>query len=105
MQAKMPEPDLPYPEGPLDSVDWDKVPLREIAVTALVPTQEGLSLYTLAYLVNGGEPKNDCQVVWHKGRLYIHNGHHRWAIAWLTGARLMSARVVEIRNREAVPWQ
>lgn len=100
-------PDIPrtYPHDHLRDLtdeDWRAMPAVGVRIDQLIPTQEAVSLADLAKIVNGGEPNGGDgwtgRAVRWNGRLYLHDGHTRWVIAWLTGHRRFWVRIAEGRT-------
>ena len=89
----------PYSEDALHRLHpdgWADIPTRELLAHDLTPTQPALAVDRILHHLAGGEPETGdhaLHVVSHGGRLYVHDGHHRWAIACARGASL-PARVV-----------
>lgn len=92
----------PYSQRELDRMtpqDWQRIPPVRVPTADLIPTQECLVIDRLAHLLASGEPEGGDpygHAVLFDGRLYSHDGHHRWGICWLTGAPTTQVRIVEV---------
>lgn len=90
----------PYPTGRLQALHpdgWADVKPRPVLITDLTPTQPAVTIDRLLHLQEGGEPETGDpypHVVDHEGRLYVHDGHHRYVIALIRGEASFPARVV-----------
>lgn len=81
-----------HPDG------WQNIPLRSILVADLTPTQPDVSIARLRHLLDGGDPETGDRaphVIAHSGRLWVHDGHHRYVLALARGQRWLSCRVVD----------
>lgn len=94
-------PDVPrtYPRDRIQDwadQDWLEVPAAYVPTISLIPTQEGVSLERIIHVLNGGEPETGdlARAVMHEGRLYLHDGHHRWLVALMRGEPVFPVRVV-----------
>ena len=102
--TSMPLPVLPrpYPHTHLDAWsdnDWLRVPATAVSITDLVPSQSGLCLRAFARVVNGGPSESGDpagRAVRYRGCLHLHDGHHRWALAWARGEPTFNVRIVEV---------
>jgi len=71
-------------------------PVVAVRTADLVPTQEHVVIARLLALDAGGPcegPDPYPHIVAWCGRLYVHNGHHRWLRALLRGRRWLLVRV------------
>lgn len=88
--------DRPYIEDDLPPFeDWTWGPIF-VLMRDLVPTQPLLVIDRLAHIFNGGIPRGGDMhphVVHTGNKFYIHDGHHRWAAAWLSGQDGMHVRI------------
>src|SRR5690349_3916460 len=104
---KPPHLPRPYPEHellPLTDAQWRERPAVDVPITDLIPTQDGLSLHHLARLHNGDVSESGDhagRAVVHEGKLYLHDGTHRWAIAYLRGDTTLTTRVVDVHGQPA----
>jgi ParB-like chromosome segregation protein Spo0J len=72
------------------------IPSTPVPPAVLHPTQPVLRVDRLLAIAAGGpaEGPDPCpHVVDVDGRLYVHNGHHRWAVALLSGKPTIDVRV------------
>lgn len=75
-----------------------EVPTTLVDVSALFPTQDKVRIDRLIALARGYQaegPDLYPHVVAHNGRLWIHNGHHRWLCALLRGDTTLEVRIEE----------
>lgn len=91
----------PYSEDHLDLTDdqWRTIPATTVPIGDLTPSQSDLSLTHLARIANGGPSLTGDtagRAVVYEGRLWLHDGHHRWAVACLRGAQEFLVRVVDL---------
>lgn len=71
---------------------WMTVPIVEVPVADLVPVQDHL---TLSALLHGGDSRDPFpHVVSHGGRMYLEDGHHRYARAVLRAVPTLFARLL-----------
>jgi hypothetical protein len=95
----------PYDESRLPSYEWiyANVAAVEIDPRGLLPSQPDLDLSRVLHFANGGPPEgpDEClHVVEFGGRYYVHDGHHRWVVAYSRGKKV-SARLVSAENAMA----
>jgi hypothetical protein len=96
----------PYDEDDLPTYEWihANVRPRPVWTTAVRPTQPMLDLDRLL-AIHRGEPAEGPDphphVVQLDGGLWIHNGHHRWAVALLRGEPTIPVRVVTLARSAA----
>lgn len=94
------EPPYPYRTDALERLHpdgWQNIKPRSVRVADLTPTQPTVTLDRLRHLLGGGAPETDDpfpHVVAHEGHLYVHDGHHRYAIA-LCSRTTLRCRVVD----------
>lgn len=95
----------PYDTAPLEALHpdgWPQVEPTLVKVADLTPTQPDVSIDRLVHHHHGGEPETGDpypHVVMHRGRLYVHDGHHRYVLALLRGDATVFARVVAVNRR------
>lgn len=90
----------PYAEDDVPPFEeWTTAPV-EVHVTDLIPTQPVLVIDRLHDLMCGAAPHglDPYPHIVNAGDLYIHDGHHRWAIAWLQGRSKIEVRMSKIRK-------
>lgn len=78
------------------------IPPRTVATDRLRPTQPFLVIERLLQLRDGAPqegPDPYVHAVELGEQLYVHNGHHRWALALLSGQRTIDARIQPGRRR------
>lgn len=79
--------------------DWETLPVTHIPLDHLTPTQNSLLIDRLIDITNG-QPRDGGDTYGHtvhyNGRLYIHDGHHDWALRWLRGEQTVPVRVKRI---------
>lgn len=88
--------------------DWQSVPVVQVRACDLVPTQSCLVIDRLIALTEGGqrEAGDICgHAIFFNGRLYIHDGHHDWALRWLREEQYVPVRVKRIEVACADPCQ
>lgn len=81
-----------HPDG------WASISPQAVAVEKLVPTQADVSLARLQHHAHGGAPETGDphpHVILYGGRAYLHDGHHRYAVALLRGGASLACRVVD----------
>ena len=94
-----------YDEHALDWVTDDylnQLPVSWLPPLSLTPSQEGVSFTHVARYVN--EQASDgtpLHVVRHNVRDLIHNGHHRWLVAILTGIPTVACWVTDNEGHPA----
>lgn len=79
--------------------DWQTVPITRVPVSHLTPTQACLNIDRLIQITQGHPRENGdaCgHTINYNNRLYIHDGHHDWAIRWLRGERYIPVRIKHI---------
>jgi hypothetical protein len=87
-----------------DEDRWQDVPTVSVATADLIPTQSHVVIDRLTHLLDGGEPETGDpypHVIAHKGRLYVHDGHHRYVLALASKQAEMKVRLVN-ENGETV---
>lgn len=80
----------PYPPTGLTTKRWDLVPVQEVKIDDLQPTQDHLSWHAMRY----GRLQLPVHVVSYRGTLYLENGHHRVMQAYVRGVRTVKAHVL-----------
>ncbi len=92
---------IPYSEDALEKLHpfgWLDIPVSWVLPESLTPTQSDVAVSRLLHHKYGGsaEAGDYCiHVVAYEGRLYIHDGHHRWTIAMLLNSITIPARIVD----------
>lgn len=83
-----------HPDG------WRKIPVREVKIKELIPTQSDVDILRLLALYRGARAEADDypHVVVHKGWKFLHDGHHRAVIAVLAGKEILPCRVVDAKG-------
>ena len=79
--------------------DWADVRVTPMPVGNLTPTQCCLKIDRLVDLAAGGAREGHDPIghaVDYRGRVYIHDGHHDWALRWLAGHAVVPVRVKTI---------
>jgi hypothetical protein len=91
----------PFPHQHLEQwtdAQWATIPTTSVPTHQLIPSQQAVTLFDLARLLNG-EPSTSGDIGraihWH-GDLYLFDGHHRWVIALLAGQPTFPVRIVEV---------
>jgi hypothetical protein len=90
----------------MSSEDWAAITPTAVPIRQLVPTQEGLGIDRLVALAAGGPREGDDpygHTIRHAGVLYIHDGHHAWALRWLRGQQHIFVRVKPVNLACAKP--
>lgn len=88
-----------YCEWEVDSLtlaQWRALPVSWVSLAVLVPAQPCLVIDRFVAIAAGGpgEDGDEClHAVLFDGVTYLHNGHHRWALALARGARRVPVRV------------
>ena len=88
----------PWPPTGLTSATWKQVPAEMVRLDDLVPTQNGVLLKAL---LEPSEPVGGdeyAHVVRWRGKLYLEDGHTRWARAKLRGHKWIPARIFTIEE-------
>lgn len=86
-----------HPDG------WANIAPQSVWVSELIPTQDCVVIDRLQHLLDGGEPETGdpyAHVVAHDGRLFVHDGHHRYILALVKGRSTMLSRVVAAESPE-----
>jgi hypothetical protein len=81
--------------------DWLAIPITEIEVSHLTPTQGGLSIDRLIAIAAGNPREGEDpygHAISYQGKLYIHDGHHDWALRWIKGEQRIPMRIKQIDN-------
>ena len=91
-------PDVPrtYPHeaaNVLRNEYWNKLPVSEVPITELIPTQSDVAIEHIVRILNGIKEDEHVKAVRHKDKLYLHDGHHRWLIALLRGDKNIKVHV------------
>jgi hypothetical protein len=75
--------------------DWQRIPITQVPIHHLVPSQSDLSLTRLVKLVNEPDDYPAGRAVRHHGVLNLYDGHHHWWLALTRGDTHFPVRVVD----------
>jgi hypothetical protein len=75
--------------------DWQRIPITQVPIADLVPSQSDLSLARLAELVNDPGEYEAGRAVLHDGVHNLYDGHHHWWVALMRGHTHFPVRVVD----------
>lgn len=81
--------------------DWFRIPVTQVPISELLPRQGCLLIDRLADLIAGGPRTGGDQVghvVLFRDQLFIHDGHHDWALRWFRGEKYMPVRVKQVNT-------
>lgn len=79
--------------------DWQHIPITHVPVDELIPTQGCLVIDRLIDITQGNPREHGDaygHTIHYNNHLYIHDGHHDWAIRWLQGERSIPVRIKHI---------
>jgi hypothetical protein len=89
-----------YCEAPVEAMtpaEWQACEIRNVSLGELIPSQPFLVIDRFTAIALGGAREGGDPLpysVEFRGQLYLHNGHHHWALAVARGARRIYTRVV-----------
>ena len=92
----------PYTDADVPSVEeWKKLPEYIVQIEDLIPTQYYLVIDRL-FALSSGEPCDGLDMPHIIGvgeKLYLHDGHHRWALAGLQGQQSIIVRIYHLPQK------
>lgn len=88
----------PFPDSVIPSREtWIQMPIVEVQIADLVPTQYYLVIDRLVEIFEGKAPEGeDYALVIDDGKLYIVDGHHRITLALIQGKTSIHVRIFQL---------